>query len=129
MPVPLFVYGTLSSQSAGKRHRLLRKARCVAKASMVGELYDLGRYPGVVRNGRTRRRVFGELYELPDVALPRALEELDRYEGPEFARKRVYLTLGDGSRRVAWAYLLRKRPPKGARELISGRYRAANGAA
>ena len=129
MPVPLFVYGTLKRNGPGKRHRLLRNARFVKGASISGSLYDLGRYPGVARDSRARRRVFGELYEIPDDIADRALRALDRYEGSEFSRRRVWVTLRDGKRRIAWAYVLRRRPPKAARPVDSGRYARKRGAA
>lgn len=128
MPVTLFVYGTLKRSTPGKRHRLLRDARFVNVASMSGSLYDLGRYPGVVRDPKDRGRVFGEVYEIPDDDAHRALQALDKYEGSEFVRRRAYVTLRDGKRRSAWAYVLRKRPGS-ARPVDSGRYARSRGAA
>jgi gamma-glutamylcyclotransferase (GGCT)/AIG2-like uncharacterized protein YtfP len=128
MPVTLFVYGTLKRTPPGKRHRLLRDARFVNVASMSGSLYDLGRYPGVVRDPKDRGRVFGEVYEIPDEDAHRALQALDKYEGSEFVRRRAYVTLRDGKRRSAWAYVLRKRP-RSARTVDSGRYARSRGAA
>jgi gamma-glutamylcyclotransferase (GGCT)/AIG2-like uncharacterized protein YtfP len=128
MPVTLFVYGTLKRTPPGKRHRLLRDARFVNVASMSGSLYDLGRYPGVVRDPKDRGRVFGEVYEIPDEAAHRALQALDKYEGSEFVRRRAYVTMRDGKRRSAWAYVLRKRP-RTARPVDSGRYARSRGAA
>jgi gamma-glutamylcyclotransferase (GGCT)/AIG2-like uncharacterized protein YtfP len=107
---------------------LLRDARFVNVASMSGSLYDLGRYPGVVRDPKDRGRVFGEVYEIPDDAAHRALQALDKYEGSEFVRRRAYVTMRDGKRRSAWAYVLRKRP-RSARPVDSGRYARSRGAA
>ena len=121
MPVLLFVYGTLKRDSRGKRHPLLRDARFVSLASMLGSLYDLGPYPGVVRDSKTRR-VFGELYEIPGTIAEGSLDALDWYEGSEFVRRRVFVTMPDGRCSAAWAYLLRRRPPKSARQLESGVY-------
>ncbi|HWC73031.1 MAG TPA: gamma-glutamylcyclotransferase family protein [Gemmatimonadales bacterium] len=122
----LFVYGTLRRARNGQRHPLLRGARFLQHASMIGALYDLGEYPGVSRRGRGR--VFGELYELPVDTSPSMLKALDDYEGGEFERRRVVVTLSDGRHRAAWAYVLRKRPSR-ARLLSSGRYHAKRGAA
>jgi len=94
-----------------------------------GVLYDLGRYPGLVRAVTRRRRVFGELYELPDDDASRVLQRLDKYEGREFARRRLLVTLRDGHRRAAWTYVLRARPPKSARLIDSGRHVGKRGAA
>lgn len=69
---PLFVYGTLKRKRVGK-HALLRDARFVDLAYMSGNMYDLGNYPRVVPDAR---RVFGELYEIPDEAADRALRAL-----------------------------------------------------
>lgn len=129
MPVSLFVYGTLKRTSPRKKHRLLRDARFVDVASMPGTLYHLGAYPGMVREPKDRGRVFGEVYELPDEDADRALQELDDYEGSEFIRRRAYATLGDGKRRSAWAYVLRRPPPRSARPVDSGRYARRRGAA
>ena len=126
MPVLLYVYGTLKRDSRGKRHPLLRDARFVTLASMLGTLYDLGPYPGVVPDSKTRR-VFGELYEIPSIIAERSLDALDWYEGSDFIRRRVFVTMRDGRRRAAWAYLLRKRPPQSARHLESGRYSRRRG--
>ncbi len=94
-----------------------------------GMLYDLGRYPGVYRERSAGNRVFGELYAFPTETTDRSLETLDRHEGPEFTRKRVYVTLRGGRRRAAWTYLLRSQPGKSARPVTSGRYQLKRGAA
>ncbi|MBI4502430.1 MAG: gamma-glutamylcyclotransferase [Gemmatimonadetes bacterium] len=124
---PLFVYGTLRRAPTGA-HPLLRAARFVQHASMRGKLYDLGEYPGAYRKSRTSLRVFGELYELPTHE-PHVLKALDEYEGPEFVRRRVFVTLRNGRRRAAWTYVLRKAPHRTARPLPSGRYQSRRGAA
>ena len=129
MPIPLFVYGTLKGRTSRQRHRLLRGARFVGGATISGVLYDLGRYPGLVRTSRNGRRVTGELYALPDDSARRMLRALDRYEGSEYTRRRVFVRLSNGNRRLAWTYLLRKKPPKSAAELSTGRYTLRRGAA
>lgn len=91
---------------------------------MSGQLYDLGSYPGVYRNGVSGQRVSGELFDLADATADHSLKALDRYEGAEFARKRVYVTLPSGTKRMAWAYVLRERPAETARVVTNGRYRA-----
>jgi gamma-glutamylcyclotransferase (GGCT)/AIG2-like uncharacterized protein YtfP len=129
MATPLFVYGTLKGRTARRRHPLLRKAKFVTGASISGELYDLGEYPGLVRPSRVAGQVRGELFEIPEDGAARVLRALDRYEGSEFVRRRVYVTLSNGKRRAAWAYLLRKKPPRSATRLYSGRYSLRRGAA
>ena len=129
MALPLFVYGTLKRAGPRGPHALLRQARYLNAASISGSLYDLGPYPGVYRGSARRRRVFGELYQLPDQGENRALRALDKYEGREFVRRRVFVTLRDGRRRAAWIYLLRKLPRKTARPVASGRWPKRNRAA
>ena len=129
MSVRLFVYGTLKRSAPGRPHALLRKARFVDTASVSGTMYDLGDYPGLRRDGSVGARVSGELYELPDEISADALRALDRYEGSEFDRQRVWTTMRGGTRRLAWAYVLRRRPPKSARQIESGRYARKRGAA
>lgn len=120
----LFVYGTLKRGAAGEGRRLLRGAEFVSRASTTGALYDLGRYPGLVRRTTTRERVFGELYQLPDDSGDLILRQLDAYEGNEFTRRRVYVMLPNGKKRIAWVYFLRRPPPLTARLVYSGRYAA-----
>ena len=122
MPTRLFVYGTLRRRAPQRQHPLMREARYVASASVSGVLYDLGKYPGLMRTRRQGKRVSGELYELPDDHAVAMIAALDVYEGGEYVRRRVYVTLANGGRRAAWAYLLRRRP-KSALVLESGRFR------
>ena len=116
----LFVYGTLKRNGPAAARRLIREARFVSTATIAGRLYDLGPYTGIYCDS-WNPRVHGEAFEIPESACARVFEALDRYEGAEFVRRRVLVTLRNGRRRVAWAYLLRKRPPKSARPIRSGR--------
>lgn len=127
-PTTLFVYGTLKRRAPRRQHPLLRDARYLASASIRGALYDLGEYPGLIRTSRDRQRIAGELYALPEETATEMLRVLDRYEGREYVRRRVYVTLSNGKRRAAWAYLLRHRPRSAAR-VQSGRYSLRRGAA
>ena len=120
MPERLFVYGTLRRQSSA--HGLLEGSRYFAKASLGGTLYDLGQYPGLVRDNAGGGRVVGEVYELPNQTAHRMLRALDRYEGNEFVRRRTFVTLANGVRRAAWVYVLRSRPSRSVRKIESGRY-------
>jgi gamma-glutamylcyclotransferase (GGCT)/AIG2-like uncharacterized protein YtfP len=127
MATPLFVYGTLKRGGPAGARSLLGKARIVAPASIGGTLYDLGEYPGLVRDSRNDR-VRGELYELEADRADDVLRDLDRYEGRQFVRSRALVTLSNGRRRFAWVYTLRKRP-KNAHRIASGVYRQRAGAA
>jgi gamma-glutamylcyclotransferase (GGCT)/AIG2-like uncharacterized protein YtfP len=69
-------------------HRLLEMhAVFVGTGFFQGKLYDIGRYPGVIRSRRNTDRVIGEIYRFSDPQ--RAFEILDEYEGHRFKRKRV----------------------------------------
>lgn len=126
-PVRLFVYGTLRRARPGVHHPLLRTARFLGTATLGGALYDLGDYPGIVRD--PRRRVRGELYELAHDDSAQALRALDEYEGSAFVREPAYVTMPNGKRRMAWAYFLRHPPSPRARHVESGRYDGVPGRA
>jgi gamma-glutamylcyclotransferase (GGCT)/AIG2-like uncharacterized protein YtfP len=129
MTSSIFVYGTLKRDSPGRAHRRLGTAKLVARGSVRGLLYDLGTYPGLVRDGSNGHRVFGELHEIPAASAERTLRLLDAYEGRAFKRERVFVTLSNGRRRAAWVYVLRRHPLKSARRLEDGRYVSGRGGA
>ena len=80
----LFVYGSLLStrtEPFGRalRQRLARDSRLLGPATILGRLYDLGRYPGLVDAADAREITHGELVSL---TMPlAALRWLDAYEG------------------------------------------------
>jgi gamma-glutamylcyclotransferase (GGCT)/AIG2-like uncharacterized protein YtfP len=117
----LFVYGSLRRSAPGNHHPFLRGARFVGVATIRGRLYDIGPH-SVVVSARSGGLVHGELYELPADAAAEYWRTLDEYEGSGFKRIRVFANLRNGTRRVTWVYTPRKRPPKSARLIESGRY-------
>lgn len=144
MPRCLFVYGTLMSTARGAlglgpRGRLDLAGRVVGAASMSGQLYDLGAYPGLVEAALPRAqrgdpgRVSGEIRELDD---PEAVFRwLDRYEGIQAGNslngdyqrvvREAILDEGSEARQVlpAWVYVYRG-SLAGARLVGSGRWRS-----
>jgi len=74
MTTQLFVYGTLKNG----------KSRI---AYVHGDLYNVGRFPGVLNAGISQSWVKGEIHEVPKTKLP----GLDRYEGVPFLyiRKKI----------------------------------------
>ena len=124
----LFVYGTLMK---GFREDWQRKvgADFVGKGTIKAHLYDFGDYPGA-RDSRAEpgQRVRGELYRLRDAEL--ALKILDKYEefSPSeprkslFIRKSVAVTLEDGRKKRAWAYIYNRGVAR-AKLIASGSYR------
>lgn len=126
----LFVYGTLMSsavggQGAAQRARLLREARLVGEATVRGQLYDLGDFPGVILNGEAHTIIHGELVRLDDAET--ALAWLDLYEeispggSPTDLYQRVMTvaSLAGGERIACWIYELRG-PANGLKVLSDG---------
>ncbi len=104
----LFVYGLLrSDMSAGLQSFVPGKARQISRASVVGTLYDLSDYPGLVLSddGET---VVGEVWEITDVS---AWEKLDAFEDIRadgtgmYRREAIAVMLADGREVLAQAYL------------------------
>lgn len=114
LALPVFVYGTLRR---GARHAMGRalalEAELLGDATVQGELYDLGEYPGAIPSRRPSDVVRGELLRPrnPDVALA----ALDAYEGcgashdppHDFERAVTDARLHDGRVLPAWIYWYR----------------------
>jgi gamma-glutamylcyclotransferase (GGCT)/AIG2-like uncharacterized protein YtfP len=97
---------------------LARGARFLTTGRVRGQLLDLGAYPGLVAGAGV---VQGEVYQLETAEL---LPVLDREEGYNFERVRVFATLASGRRARVWLY--RYRGPRGhAAALADGDYRRA----
>jgi gamma-glutamylcyclotransferase (GGCT)/AIG2-like uncharacterized protein YtfP len=94
-PARLFVYGTL--QPGERAWRLLEPlVRDVAPAEARGRLLDTGRgFPALLPG---EQPVPGHVVTLRDPAA--ALQALDRYEGPEYVRRRIAV---EG--RACWTYV------------------------
>lgn len=124
----LFVYGTLREDAGHEMyHVLAQHAVYVGAATVRGELYSLGDYPGLVPRPDTTDVIKGEVYEIRNEALERTLTVLDDYEGlgpedplpHEYRRELVHVTLGDGRQLEAWAYVV-NRPLEGLGRIHSG---------
>jgi gamma-glutamylcyclotransferase (GGCT)/AIG2-like uncharacterized protein YtfP len=82
----------------------------IGNGNVRGELIDLGAYPGLILRKSGNTTVRGTVFSLPDD--PKLLAELDSYEEykPEspadslFLRKRITVSLDDGTRRQCWIY-------------------------
>jgi gamma-glutamylcyclotransferase (GGCT)/AIG2-like uncharacterized protein YtfP len=127
----LFVYGTLREDVGHEMyHVLARNASFLGEATVVGTLYDLGQYPGLVPDDGTKETVTGELYRIQEAILDHTFEILDDYEGVgpndpmphEYKREIIPVSLNDGRRLDAWAYVLNL-SPEGLRKISSGDYR------
>ena len=113
----IFVYGTLMKGYA-LHPVLVRGARFVEKGKVRGRLVDLGRYPGLVTGVG---QVKGEVYRIED---PELLPVLDREEGYNFQRSRVFATLASGRHVQVWLYRYRG-PRDRAVSIPDGDYRRA----
>lgn len=104
---------------------LRRRSKLVGKATVAGELYDLGMYPGFKAGGSGR--VTGELYKLDDKRASETIEMLDAYEGvtgekeDEYLRKEVECRVTDGGKFTAMTYISRSIPAS-AKQITKGNY-------
>jgi gamma-glutamylcyclotransferase (GGCT)/AIG2-like uncharacterized protein YtfP len=87
-------------------HTLLEQGSVVSiqPASIAGQLIDMGEYPALHLSPWITSRVHGELIEVE--RLDTILDRLDEYEGPEFRREIVHVTLDNGHSHAAWTYVL-----------------------
>ena len=110
MPNYLFVYGTLRKDFDLKlKQKVEAGLQYVGRAKIGADLYDLGRYPGAVKNNRGPE-VVGDVFLISEPE--RVLRILDKYEGikdngpkdAEFVRKRGRVKLRSGRELNAWIY-------------------------
>jgi gamma-glutamylcyclotransferase (GGCT)/AIG2-like uncharacterized protein YtfP len=109
----IFVYGTLvSSAEHPKGSRLRREARLIGEATLQGQLYSLGRYPGLIETNDPTHLVHGEVYALNGPA--GSLVWLDAYEGispdsegNDYERCERKARLTSGQELTVWVYLYR----------------------
>jgi gamma-glutamylcyclotransferase (GGCT)/AIG2-like uncharacterized protein YtfP len=75
------------------------RSKFIADAKVIGSLYDLGAYPGLLLN-KSNSLVIGEVYEVDD----ELLDQLDDFEASSnYVRKQVEISLG-AHREVCWTY-------------------------
>lgn len=107
-PPQLFVYGTLMSRYTNAHAIALRHAATLlGPATFRGRMHLVNAhrdfaYPAVVASDDPADLVRGELYRLDE---PSVLDRLDAYEGAEYERRDVVVTLADGDQTAALAYL------------------------
>ena len=103
----LFVYGTLRRGSPNKFADLFHaNAQFLGNARMRGRLHQLSSYTGAVLSEEAGDWVPGELFHLHD---PSILRTLDEYEGAEFERVQITVSLEDGQDLETWVYVLQQR--------------------
>ena len=106
----LFVYGTLRRNYDLKlKNKVINHLQYVGQAKVPASLYDLGRYPGAIRDNKGPE-VIGDLFLLTDPE--KVLKILDKYEGisdarakdTEFVRKKTNVRMRSGQQKKAWIY-------------------------
>lgn len=106
----LFVYGTLRKNYDLKlKNKVINHLQYVGQAKVGASLYDLGRYPGAIRDNKGQE-VIGDLFLVTDPG--KVLKILDKYEGiseqgakdAEFVRKKTFVRMRSGQQKQAWIY-------------------------
>ena len=97
----LFVYGTLRSNYDLKlKNRVAKELKYIGQAKAGARLYDLGRYPGAIKD--KTNEIIGDVFLLSDSE--KVLKFLDEYEGSEYERKKERVRLRSGEIITAWIY-------------------------
>lgn len=95
----VFVYGTLRRGGVRSMPELFPGSEFVGRASVRGQLYDFGEYPGL-RLDESGSAVAGEVYEVSE----EVLRKLDDIEAPAYySRREVEVSLG-GEGVACWVY-------------------------
>ncbi len=106
----LFVYGTLRKNYDLKlKNRISEDLQYIGKAKVLGSLYDIGNYPGAVKE-KEKSEIVGDVFLINNPE--KVFRLLDKYEGysedkkdnSEFVRKRNKVTLSSGKSVNAWIY-------------------------
>lgn len=123
--VRLFVYGTLRADVAEAAPqtmahtalKIMAEGERIGWGCVAGRLFDVGRYPAMLPAPGTRQIVRGEVWRLKRSVLA----GLDAYEGADYRRTLVDVTMDDGARLEACAYVW-LRSVEGLRPILSGDY-------
>ena len=108
MSTLVFVYGTL--KQGHSNHRIMHmddeseSALVMRDATIKGDLYDLGPFPGAVES-KNGGKIVGEVWDVSN----QTVRHLDRLEGhPDFYKRKKVPVLGTNWQ--AWAYFLPEVP-------------------
>jgi gamma-glutamylcyclotransferase (GGCT)/AIG2-like uncharacterized protein YtfP len=123
-----FFYGTLMAGFDRRRRAGIdNKMAYRGRGYITGALFDLGIYPAAVPS--SDGRIWGEVYEFSEVeAVLAALDDIEGYTHSDpdrslYLRKKVSVTLEDGSAIDAWVYFYNA-PLGAAPRIDSGDYLA-----
>ena|SRR6185312_8839137 len=105
----LFVYGTLRNDYDLKlKNRVSKDMEYIGKAKVEASLYDLGKYPGAIKEKNNTNEVVGDVFLISDSN--RIFKILDKYEGEEFKRRKNQVRLKSGKLLSAWIYWYNLKP-------------------
>lgn len=121
----VFVYGTLRRGEQRDINRLLPAPVWVGPGHVVGTLYDLGSYPGLVLGAGST--VLGEIYQVT-AALERQLDEIEEVwpqDSGEYTRSHVSVALqaepaGGGQEQVCLVYAVNPARTEGKPVIAGG---------
>lgn len=104
----LFVYGTLRRRYDLKlKDKVKAGWKYVGQAKVAAALYDIGKYPGAVKD-RSGREVVGDVFQVHHPE--QVFRVLDAYEGKEFVRKKGKVRMRKGGEMNAWIYWYEPNP-------------------
>jgi gamma-glutamylcyclotransferase (GGCT)/AIG2-like uncharacterized protein YtfP len=99
----VFVYGSLRRGSVGAMSIRFPNSKFIANAQVIGSLYDLGTYPGLLLDD-SKSLVTGEVYEVYEVD-DEILNQLDEFEASsEYLRRQVDVYIGNDITK-SWIYV------------------------
>ena len=102
----LFVYGTLRKNYELKlKEQISNELEFIGTAKVGATLYDLGNYPGAIKE---KGEVIGDVFFIHN--LEKVFSILDAYEGDDFTREREWIQLESGDYVQAWIYWYNKTP-------------------
>ena len=119
----IFVYGTL--MTGLQRQRALSRSHFLGNGSIAGELYDLGRFPALIKGSS---KVFGELYDISELTLSH-LDQIESYdsenpEGSLYIRREVEFYLNPDAEPVtAESYFYNRSLEGRSTKISNGDYR------
>jgi gamma-glutamylcyclotransferase (GGCT)/AIG2-like uncharacterized protein YtfP len=102
------------------------ESRFIGRATIVGRLYSLGHYPGLVESAPQGCRVHGEVVQLKNA---RSFTWLDEYEGcspnwphpQDYERKLLRVRLLNGGEMLCWTYVFKGKATQ-FRRIPDGRF-------